>query len=289
MHGSNTDKFDCNVCHTESIVSCTNCHFETLIATGKNRAQTKINSFQLLLKRNGKFSAGTYMTHTYNGKTNVIIAPFRSHVITKKGKTCDACHANMGDKNTAIAEYNNTGKIQMTKWDEANKKLTWAKGIIPVPADWNKAFKFDFTTYTGDVMNLTSDPQKWTYLKSDVDNAHLFYAEALTAGEMKKLGFTRDPEGVKEITQNESFKLWNCYPNPANLSTTIKYNVIVGSNVDITICTKEGKEVAKIVNSYMNPGEYVTNFNTKDLYSGLYYVILSSGNKHLTQKLIVKH
>lgn len=289
MHGKNTDKFECNVCHTESIVSCTNCHFETLLATGKNRPQTKIKGFQLLLKKNGKYTTGTYMTHIYNGKTNVIVAPFRSHVITGKGKSCDACHANMGNNNAAIAEYNNTGQIQMTKWDEATKKLTWAQGVVPVPADWNKAFKFDFTTYTGDIMNLTSDPQKWTFVKSEADNAHLFYAEALTNDEMKKLGFTREPTGVNEISQNEQFKLWNCYPNPANVSSTVKYNVILPSKLNISLYSIDGNKVATVIDSFVNIGEYAMSINTKDLPSGTYYLILTSGNKKLTQKLVVNH
>lgn len=289
MHGKNTDKFECLACHTTSVVSCTNCHFETLLATGKNRAQTKIKGFQLLVKRNGRFTTGSYMTHTYDGKTNVIIAPFRSHLITSEGKSCNACHANMGNQNAAIAEYNSTGKIQMTKWDEASKKISWAQGIIPLPTDWNIALQYDFTTYTGDIMNLTSDPNKWTYVKSEVDNAHLYYAEALTPQEMSKLGFTREPTGVKDISQNEQFKLWNCYPNPAQTSTMIKYSIIVPSQINISVYSTDGKKVIDVLNSYINTGEYAINLNTQNLPSGNYYIVLTSGNQKLTQKLNVIH
>lgn len=287
MHGKNTDKFDCNVCHTESIVSCTNCHFETLLATGKNRAQTKIYGFQLLLKKKGRFTTGTFMTHTYAGKTNVIVAPFRSHVITSKGKNCADCHQNMGGTNVAITEYNATGQIQMTKWDESTKKITNAKGVVPLPADWNNSLKFDFTTYTGDIMNLTSDPQKWEYVKSDIDNGHLYYADALTPEEMKKLGFTRDPVGVEDLVYNNSVKLWSCYPNPATDYTTVKYNVIVPGNLTIEIYSINGRKMLELVNSYMNTGEYSINVDTKNLPSGSYYVIVTNSFRRLSQKFTV--
>ena len=39
----------------------------------------------------------------------------------------------------------------------------------------------------------------------------------------------------------------------------------------------------------MNIGEYAMNVNTKDLPTGIYYVILSSKNKKLKKKLNVRH
>lgn len=289
MHGKNTDKFECTACHTRSIVSCTNCHFETLLATKKNRAQVKINNFQMLLKKEGKYTSGTYMTHTYDGKTNVIFAPFRSHVIMKEGLSCDACHNNMGNKNVAINEYNEKGTIQMTKFDSETKKMSWTKGVIPLVADWNRAYIYDFTTYKGDIMNLTSDPTKWEYIKSTTDNAHLYYCEPLTAAEMKKLGFTRDPVGVNELVENDALKLWTPYPNPADQSSYLKYNVNKYSNVRITINNLQGVEIREIVNSTMNAGEYNIKINTDDLQSGTYIIVARINQKDLIQKLIVKH
>lgn len=289
MHGKNTDKFECTACHTRSIVSCSNCHFETLIATKMNRAQVKINNFQMLLKKNGKFTSGTYMTHTYDGKTNVIFAPFRSHVIMKEGLSCDACHLNMGDKNIAIQEYNEKGSIQMTKFESTTKKLSWAKGVIPLVADWDRAYIYDFTTYKGDIMNITSDPTKWEYIKSTTDNAHLYYCEPLTAAEMKKLGFTRDPNGVNEFVDNEVLKLWNPYPNPTSDNTYLKFNVGTYSNIRITINGISGNEIREIIANPMNPGEYNIQINTNDLASGTYLIKAEINNKNLIQKLIVRH
>ncbi len=290
IHGKNTDKFECVACHTRSIVSCTNCHFETLLATKKNRAQVKISGFQMLLKKkNGKFTSGTYMTHSYDGKTNVIFAPFRSHVIMKEGKTCDACHQNMGNKNAAIAEYNDKGTIQMTKFDSGTKKLSWAKGVIPLVADWNRAYVYDFTTYKGDIMNLTSDPAKWEYVKSTTDNAHLYYCEPLTAAEMKKLGFTRDPLGINELVENNTLKLWTPYPNPADNNTFVKYNISHYSNLRITLNGIDGREIRELISTSINPGEYNINVNTNNLSSGTYLIIAYVNDQNLVQKLIVKH
>ncbi|PIP76886.1 MAG: hypothetical protein COW85_11860 [Ignavibacteria bacterium CG22_combo_CG10-13_8_21_14_all_37_15] len=192
-----TNKVDCLACHTTSIVSCTNCHFETLIATGKNRAMKKIKNFELLIKRNGKVTSGTFMTYTYNGKTDVIIAPFRSHLIQKNARTCVDCHVNMGGNVASIKEYNADGKITMTKWDETNKTVLTPSGVVPIPADWKTSLKFDFATYDGDVNNAAvTDPTKWRYITSNVDNIHTYYAEPLDSATLAKLGFTSFPSTV---------------------------------------------------------------------------------------------
>ncbi len=128
------------------------------------------------------------MTHTYDGKTNVIISSFHSHTIKKNGSECKDCHANFGGSNSAIQEYNTTGSITMTRWNPDTKKIAGPTGVVPIPADWQTALKYDFAQFDGDVNNLQENSD-WSYLKSEVDNQHLFYAEPLDKETMSKLGF----------------------------------------------------------------------------------------------------
>jgi len=285
---ANSGKFECQACHLESIVQCQNCHLESAEEAHIKRAQTKIKDFQLLVKRNGKFTSGSFMTHVYKGKTNVIYSPLTGHLITKEGKTCKDCHNNMGDAVEAIKEYNQNGTIQLLKWDEQSKKLVNAKGMIPLVADWDKAFLLDFANYTGNTDDEPSDPSKWVFLKSGADNAHLFYAEALTGQEMGRLGFTRIPSDVIE-EENSNFMLRQNYPNPADGQTRITYRIKKPGHVNLSVYDLKGNLVKTIVNHYMNANEYSPTFDTSELPSGSYIYTLSVGSISESMRMNVVH
>ena len=288
VHAKN-GKVDCLACHTTSIVSCTNCHFETLIATGKNRAMKKIKGFELLIKRDGKITSGTFMTFTYNGKSNVIIAPFRSHLIQKNARTCTDCHVNMGGNVASIKEYNADAKITMTKWSETGKTVSTPTGVVPIPADWKTALKFDFATYDGDVNNAAvTDPTKWRYITSTVNNIHMFHAEPLDNATLLKLGFSRIPTAVKESNELPmEFSLSQNYPNPFNPTTNIKFSLPKGSHVTLSVYDVLGKIVATLVNEDKSAGTYEVDFNASKLSSGIYFYQIVTPNYSATKKLLL--
>ena len=200
-HTTHAGKVDCAACHAVGVLTCAGCHFETVIATGKNRAINQIKNYRLLVKKDGEVRLGGLMSHSYNGKTNYIISSYHSHAITKNATTCTDCHGNMGGSIAAINEYNAGGTMTMNKWNATTKKIDGPTGVVPVPSDWKKALKFDFVTYTGDVNNLTSDPTKWELLKSTVDNSHMYFAAPLDDATMAKLGVTRKATSVEEAIE----------------------------------------------------------------------------------------
>jgi hypothetical protein len=69
------------------------------------------------------------------------------------------------------------------------------------------------------------------------------------------------------------FFLSQNYPNPFNPETKIKYGIKKSGFVSIEIYDLLGREVYKLVNENMNPGEYSVNFSVKELFSNS----LSSG------------
>ncbi len=196
-HTTHGATVDCAACHAVSVLTCAGCHFETVVAIGKNRAINQIRNYRLLVKENNKVKLGGFMTHSFQGKTNVIVSSYHSHTITKNATTCASCHQNMGGTNAAITEYNSTGRMTMTTWNPTTKKIVGPSGVVPLTSDWKTAFKLDYVTYTGDSTILPGDPNLWVYLKSETDNAHLFYCEPLDDATLTKLGFTRLPVPVE--------------------------------------------------------------------------------------------
>lgn len=285
-----TDKVSCLACHTTSIVSCVNCHFETLLVTGKNRAMAKTKGFELLVRRNGQVTTGTFMTFAYHGKTNFIIAPFRSHLIQKNARTCADCHNNMGGINVAINEYNTTGNIIMAKWDSTQKKMIVKSGVIPIPPTWRNALLFDYATYTGDSSNMTTDPTKWVYVKSTSDNGHFFKAEPLDSATLAKLGVTWfSTTVVREVPSSlpASFMLGQNYPNPFNPSTTIRYAIPRSGRVNIRVFSLVGEEVATLVNQEQSAGTYECLFDAAGLATGMYFYRLQTEGFSATKKLVL--
>ncbi len=181
-HNVHKNTVDCLACHTQSIISCYNCHLQSEIQGDVKRPHTLLRDYMLLLRRkgSGKVYTGTIMTLNYNDKTFLAVAPYRAHTIARNARKCEDCH-----DNAAIREYNQTGSITVTRWD--GSKIVNTKGVIPVPPDWQTAFKLDFVDYVGDPTSPTTDPTKWVLLKSVADGKQMLYAEPLTTQQLQKL------------------------------------------------------------------------------------------------------
>lgn len=124
IHGN---KLDCKACHIQQVVSCTNCHFETMVKEGK-RVSVPVAGWEFLMNSNGKVTSANMQTFVVPGnKTFLMFAPQYSHSISKFGKKCEDCHA------TNIDNKVKEGTINLT-WLE-NDKVEQTKGVIPVVDD----------------------------------------------------------------------------------------------------------------------------------------------------------
>ena len=288
-HSVHNAKVDCAACHAVSILTCASCHFETLLATGKNRAINQIKGYRLLVKKEGKVRLGGFMTHTYDGKANVIINSYHSHIITKNATTCSDCHNNMGAGVPAITEYNNTGKMTLTTWNATTKKIVGPTGVVPLTADWFGAIKLDFATYTGDPNIFPSDPNAWVYLKSTFDNAHLFFAEPLDSSTLVKLGFTKFPNSVELIDGNipTEFVLKQNYPNPFNPETKIEFSLPKTEFVNISVYDVVGNLITHLFRGEKQAGTYRISFNGENLSSGVYLLQMNAGSLNKVIKMVL--
>ena len=97
------------------------------------------------------------------------------------------------------------------------------------------------------------------------------------------------PTGIKQVDNNlpKSFSLSQNYPNPFNPTTIIKYSVPKAQVVTIKVYNMLGQEVATLLNSQQNPGNYEINFNANRLASGIYFYSLNTANFSSTKKMIL--
>ena len=123
-HTVHKEKLDCKACHVRHVVSCTNCHFDTLVNEGK-RAAIPVSGWVFLMNHRGKVSSATMQTFVVNGnKTFLMFAPRMSHSVMKDGRSCDDCH---GAKNMKQVQE---GQVTLTWFEDG--KVNNLKGIIPV-------------------------------------------------------------------------------------------------------------------------------------------------------------
>ena len=85
----------------------------------------------------------------------------------------------------------------------------------------------------------------------------------------------------------DKFSLMQNYPNPFNPVTNIKFDVVKSGNVKITVSDISGKLVSELLNSKMNPGTYLVDFNASQFASGIYFYTLSAQGNVITKKMTV--
>ena len=92
-HTVHSGNLDCKACHVRQVVSCTNCHFETLVKTGQ-RVSVPVSGWIFLMNGDGKVTSANMQTFVVPGKkTFLMFAPQFSHSVTKNGRRCEECHA----------------------------------------------------------------------------------------------------------------------------------------------------------------------------------------------------
>jgi len=221
----------CNACHTTSVIGCYGCHMESVIEHNIYRWQQPINGYTLLInrERDGKLSTGSFDIGSYAGDSYVSMGTYRSHTNAPlQGKACTECHNNLGGHNETIEEYNTTGIIQFTEWDEESGTLTWNQGLVPVPVDWKKRMKFDFLTYDGatDDPAVFNDPNWSKTGKTTPDRAGMLHSSPLTIHQMRSMGMA--------VPVELDLKPGGC-PNPLNLKSLGLFPAAILGSAEIDV------------------------------------------------------
>ena len=95
-----------------------------------------------------------------------------------------------------------------------------------------------------------------------------------------------DDEPSGHMMPNE-FALHANYPNPFNPETTISFNVGTRSRVVLRVYDLLGREIAKLVDRRLSPGEHSVNFSGSDLASGVYLVNMQADGFSATRRMVL--
>ena len=169
LHGGD---FHCDACHVESVITCYNCHLETLLDTDVKKAAAAFKNFVLLLNGpDGRLRTGTYQSVVYEDDTFIAFGPFHGHTVTAAGRVCDDCH-----DNDRVTELNDTGAIQMTWWDVGESKVVHTTGVVPFAPE---LFEWQFVTLDG---------ENWIELTTDLTQYQVEFCDPLTTAQLAALG-----------------------------------------------------------------------------------------------------
>jgi len=90
-----------------------------------------------------------------------------------------------------------------------------------------------------------------------------------------------------EVSTPVEFALLQNYPNPFNPVAIINYQLAKNSFVTLKVYDILGNEVSVLMNAEQPAGVYKTEFNGKNLVSGIYIYKLTAGNFTASKKMMI--
>ncbi|MCD4678894.1 MAG: T9SS type A sorting domain-containing protein [Bacteroidales bacterium] len=94
-------------------------------------------------------------------------------------------------------------------------------------------------------------------------------------------------EGTVGIEDIDESSITSIYPNPANSTAFVNYNLTQSSNVNISIHNMLGEEVYSTSPVMQSSGDYKTQLDLNGLSDGVYFLKLQTDNETFTQKLVI--
>ncbi|MFH0735446.1 MAG: T9SS type A sorting domain-containing protein [bacterium] len=98
-------------------------------------------------------------------------------------------------------------------------------------------------------------------------------------------GILTDVEDNNNNVVVNNFSLSQNYPNPFNPTTVINYQIPVNSKVSLKVYDVLGKEVASLVNTEQQSGNYSVSFDASKFASGVYVYRIIAGNFIQSKKM----
>ena len=84
----------------------------------------------------------------------------------------------------------------------------------------------------------------------------------------------------------KNINIFPCYPNPFNSSTTLSYYIPSTADVRISLYNTLGELTKVLFNDNLNSGYHKLVINAAGLVSGVYFIVLNTGDIQLVSKII---
>jgi hypothetical protein len=129
---------------------------------------------------------------------------------------------------------------------------------------------------------MYNDGSRWTFGSAEPTTYFHDFDEL-------RFGYRTDVSEVSTATgeKPEHSALGQNYPNPFNPTTTIPFSVATGARTTVTIFDVLGREVARPIDEWKDPGEYKVQFDASGLASGMYLCRFTSGSVTDVRKLML--
>ncbi|MEJ5306549.1 MAG: T9SS type A sorting domain-containing protein [Ignavibacteria bacterium] len=180
-------------------------------------------------------------------------------------------------------------------WTEVNSGLDyrWVTALV------NSGINLFAGSNGGGVYLSTNNGTNWSKINTGLTNLFItklfidggFIYAATENGVVYRRTLS---EVITSVDQEEinisTFSLNQNFPNPFNPSTKISWQSPVSGYTTLKVYDVLGKEVATLVNEYLNAGSYEVEFNagqTRNLSSGIYFYKLQVGEFVQTKKMIL--
>ena len=150
-------------------------------------------------------------------------------------------------------------------------------------------------SYFGEIVNTSDGGVTWQLQKSVTSNVILAMVAqeagvgyAVGAGILKTTtGGTTEAVKQRLSTSIGDFALYQCYPNPFNSSTTIRYRLSRRSHVSLEVYSILGAKVASLVNDNQEAGVHERQFVGDFFSSGVYFFRLTTNVAVQTGKMLL--
>ena len=84
------------------------------------------------------------------------------------------------------------------------------------------------------------------------------------------------------------FSLFPAHPNPFNITTTIQFTTQeTGYTASLKIYDINGRLLETLLDKQLSSGKHTVHWNAEEVSSGVYFVILTSGEYSQSQKIIL--
>jgi len=149
----------------------------------------------------------------------------------------------------------------------AGSVYTYTDNSTTIPADWNTA-------------NL-----RVVAMLIDNNSANPTYGNVLNSVNTSSSPYAYVNDGVKNV--NAGIQNMKLFPNPAQDIAHVQFDLSDAGMVHFTIYDAVGNQVFDVPSEQMNEGGQQINFNTGNLASGIYNVVIRTENGTMSQRLSV--